>query len=1439
MVHKKYIKRGDKVFGPYYYTSYRENGKVKTKYIKHGTRRKFISLGALIVIIAFIISLFLLRPILTGFAVKVWEGKHSQKLNLEINKNQEFDWELGEVHENTFMSSISVSGEILGEGNVKVYVDNEEERLLILDSEKIKREIATVTASVIQEMQSEGELEELVAESGSAELTGDAGPPESAIPAEPAEIVKESQKIKEEVKKRVIERLKERKEELSPSTVEETEQTEEPIEEVVETPTKVVKEKIEKEVVEEVFKKKFKFEDVCIETCSLPESFNKKSYKIIFEVNNALLKLHRINYYLKNISIVHISPVNVTQEKEIISGEGTITGTESTIQFGAVIGKPVKWKKVIKLNKETPAVITKIPKDAVKINVSKIVDGIKEEIKEVKIEGQKLEEYTQLTGMAIVEPEEVVTETPIRESTTEEASIVDIKEEEIAEEVIEIKIEKQLNETEEIEIEYETPGPQLAEEVIDEYRKRVVVSSEIHYRNILTYTEIAEVPAESIRLYWLVNGTRQRVHDINYIDSNENGLIDTIEWITPFLSNQTYEVDITVLNVQSYPTVGGNWQVRFTTIGTANLTIKAVNETTWSNENDDNDLKFLEIRCGDKILDYEWINDSVFIENYVCNKTGYETSRVLTSGKHTLEFTFGNVTVYAGNIAENLPRTLNVQGRLKNKTTGKIVSNGTYNFTFKIYTTATGGTALWEESQNLTVEKGVYSGILGSTTPINLPFDVPYYLGIDVNSKGEMSPRITMTNMPYSFRSFNISFSDIEGVPASATDIYVNETGDVMTGNLTVNANVSAVNIFATALYEAGQLLSSLYCKLTGCEIAGDLNVSGNVNVTGNVTAQYFIGNGSLLTGIEAGDDTNCSVDGSCPNIIYWTNESVLSVNSSVYLNGYGIAEFILWSNESLLNVNSSQYLNSYQAVDFRKITDEIVWINITSYPSACPAGQFVTQLGDTLTCSGETDPLWSGNSSLVLYVSNESTLNVNSSDYWNSYHVASDLNNAIILACQNITGAASDLCTVVDTTIGNCSITGSCPNIYYLANELGWANLTSYPSACPSGKFLVQINDTLTCETPDYITNCSISGSCSAIIYVGDANKTLSSYHNITDIPSCSGTEKLTFDGSTLSCMADDTISNCSTSNSCPNIIYTTNTSWVDASVTDVWVNASGDTMSGTLNMSGSNIIEIGNLTLAQKITFTLGEIIDNIVDGWIKITGALNVNDVFNVSSSGDVDVAGSITATEANTTNLNVSSQANIYNLTVEKNISAKNIYANGSLLTPSTNASLNYVYNGSDWKGMKASSDGTLQIDITHTNYGARAYLSAHQNIPSGAFTKVQLDTEDYDLGSDFDTTLSKFVAPVSGYYLVTATAGWYDSLAAGQTVLLGIYKNGVKVCGLQPAPDGVSPGNSISDVLYLVANDYLELYVYQGTGSDRRLYGTSTNTYMSIFLIAVA
>lgn len=77
---------------------------------------------------------------------------------------------------------------------------------------------------------------------------------------------------------------------------------------------------------------------------------------------------------------------------------------------------------------------------------------------------------------------------------------------------------------------------------------------------------------------------------------------------------------------------------------------------------------------------------------------------------------------------------------------------GSLVLTFRIYDAETGGTALWEESQNnITIEEGLLNVELGSVTPLNLPFDKQYWLSIQVGSDSEMVPRFKLTGVPYSF----------------------------------------------------------------------------------------------------------------------------------------------------------------------------------------------------------------------------------------------------------------------------------------------------------------------------------------------------------------------------------------------------------------------------------------------------------------------------------------------------------------------------------------------------------------------------------------------------------------------------------------------------------------------------------------------------------------
>jgi len=57
--------------------------------------------------------------------------------------------------------------------------------------------------------------------------------------------------------------------------------------------------------------------------------------------------------------------------------------------------------------------------------------------------------------------------------------------------------------------------------------------------------------------------------------------------------------------------------------------------------------------------------------------------------------------------------------------------------------------------------------------------------------------------------------------------------------------------------------------------------------------------------------------------------------------------------------------------------------------------------------------------------------------------------------------------------------------------------------------------------------------------------------------------------------------------------------------------------------SLNTTDNVTFQNLTLAQKITFSLGEIIDNVIDGWIKITGGLEVSGAINSSDWSNVTI------------------------------------------------------------------------------------------------------------------------------------------------------------------------------------------------------------------------
>ena len=96
-----------------------------------------------------------------------------------------------------------------------------------------------------------------------------------------------------------------------------------------------------------------------------------------------------------------------------------------------------------------------------------------------------------------------------------------------------------------------------------------------------------------------------------------------------------------------------------------------------------------------------------------------------------------------------VPHTMNYQGILTDNS-GTIVTDGSYNLTFKLYDVQSSGNALWTETQSVNVSSGIFNVILGSTNSLNLPFDKPYYVGVTVGTGIELTPRIQLTSVSYS-----------------------------------------------------------------------------------------------------------------------------------------------------------------------------------------------------------------------------------------------------------------------------------------------------------------------------------------------------------------------------------------------------------------------------------------------------------------------------------------------------------------------------------------------------------------------------------------------------------------------------------------------------------------------------------------------------------------
>jgi hypothetical protein len=211
-------------------------------------------------------------------------------------------------------------------------------------------------------------------------------------------------------------------------------------------------------------------------------------------------------------------------------------------------------------------------------------------------------------------------------------------------------------------------------------------------------------------------------------------------------------------------------------------------------------------------------------------------------------------------IAQTIPQTINYQGVLKDAA-GVVVTNGDYNITFKLYNTELGGTELWTETKLINVVDGIINTQLGSATLLNLPFDAAYWLGITVSSGSELSPRIKLSSVPYSFMTMNVTDGSITSAKIA--------NGSIVDADINDNAAISIFKILGDAGLEFRTWGTTFYGVPANSSTVIDMGsisltapTSGHVIVWLSGYATFFGDGKTMAVGINT-DNTSIYDDAS------------------------------------------------------------------------------------------------------------------------------------------------------------------------------------------------------------------------------------------------------------------------------------------------------------------------------------------------------------------------------------------------------------------------------------------------------------------------------------------------------------------------------------------------------------------------------------------------
>jgi len=289
------------------------------------------------------------------------------------------------------------------------------------------------------------------------------------------------------------------------------------------------------------------------------------------------------------------------------------------------------------------------------------------------------------------------------------------------------------------------------------------------------------------------------------------------------------------------------------------------------------------------------------------------------------------VFVFTGTAYAAPNQQINYQGKLLDSAAIP-VTDAAYSIEFSLYTAPTGGSNIWTETNSVDTVSGLFSVMLGSSTSLaGVDFNQTLYLGINVASDGEMSPRKILGTVPAAFQAIEasnaVTFDNIATTSFLRSDqadiISASEASTLLT--VTQNGAGDILNLFdggteVFSVLDGGNIGIGTTSPSYALSIAGDAIITGALydstnsagtngfvlQTTGSATS--WVATSTL--GFGTGDLSATDIDTSAELAAILTDEtgfssgalSVFSISPTIT----GIADFVAGDFSSTLTMSGS-----------------------------------------------------------------------------------------------------------------------------------------------------------------------------------------------------------------------------------------------------------------------------------------------------------------------------------------------------------------------------------------------------------------------------------------------------------------------------------------------------------------------------------------------------